>query len=262
MIAAEGAVSAEAGDSFEANVSDARLDFKTRTAEATRRKRLRFRGLMALGGFVCLGLGLGLDLGALLQDSRGDTIDALLTYGGPLIGLLYAVLFFILLGEPLEQSFAFVWNPADEVLERHAGESSRAILTPAEGNFWVFLVPAPWAHVGDRFSHEGQLKQALDKSFVAASGDEIFLYQVNLLKERDPPLPFGGELHDDPRVSFQMAVLLFSFLVRTMSDQCTFVVQTTMGSFEVEDEADLSAVKALIALPFVEGISNLFPDET
>jgi len=50
--------------------------------------------------------------------------------------------------------------------------------------------------------------------------------------------------------------------VRTMSDQCTFVVQTTMGSFEVEDEADLSAVKALIALPFVEGISNLFPDET
>jgi hypothetical protein len=58
-----------------------------------------------------------------------------------------------------------------------------------------------------------------------------------------------------------MAVLLFSFLVRTMSDQCTFVVQTTMGSFEVEDEAELSAVKALIALPFVEGISNLFPDE-
>ena len=33
------------------------------------------------------------------------------------------------------------------------------------------------------------------------------------------------------------------------------------GIDEVEDEADLSAVKALIALPFVEGISNLFPDE-
>ena len=84
-----------------------------------------------------------------------------------------------------------------------------------------------------------------------------------LVLDLDPtPLPLGGgDLHDDPRVKFQMAVVLFSFLVRTMLDHCTFVVQTTMGSFEVNDDADLNAVKALISLPFVQGISELFPDE-
>ena len=255
-------MSADAGNSFEASVSDARLEFKTRTAALTRRKRLTFRGLIALGSFVCFGLGLAFDLEALLEDSRAEAIDLLFTWAAPVGGVAFSGLFFSLLREPLEQSFGFVWNPADEVLEYHsAGAAAWPILKPAEGNYWVFLVPAPWAHVGDHFSHKGKLKQSLDASF-ASAGETSFLYLMNLMKDNPTPLPLGGgDLHDDPRVKFQMAVVLFSFLVRTMPDHCTFVVQTTMGSFEVNDDADLNAVKALISLPFVQGISELFPDE-
>lgn len=204
-------------------------------------------------------LGLALDLGQLLHDSRFDNIDLMLTYGGPLISIPNTFLFFIKSGEALEQSFAFVWNRRDGVLERHEGESTRSILVPAEGNFLVVFKPAPWIQ-DKRISRHGPLNQVLEKSFVTLTEGPFFLYKVNQLKKRDPE-PIVGELHDDPRVHFQMAFLLFSFLVRTLSDQCTFAVQMKNGNYKIEAEADLSAMKAWLSLHSWETVSDLFPEE-
>ena len=243
-------------NSFEAKVSDNRLDFTIQVAEQTRRKRLMHRGLYALGTLCVFGVALAFDFGELFQDSDMQAVDTLFTFLGLPIGLVFLAMFVELLRKPRTRSFAYVWNPADERVEFHAEGQTVPVLQPLNGAFKVHLVAAPWAHVAAGSSNR-DAHQAMAMAG-ANAGEVDFLWTTDALHPDAASMPLAAtDLHDDPHTKFQMAIVLFEFMVQKVADRSNFAFQSTAGCFKVQDRDDLSTVRALLHMPFVRGVDDL-----